>query len=271
MRLPYVTPDGEVHAIPSPGGTVADFAVAPDASRIAWGVFTSDDAAVTARIIITDGEGGQARTLTEMRYSMDDGPRNLIPFAWSPDLSTLYVAQRYWGIGGYILFDILPDPVMVDVATGTRRSLNATGCNQAALSPDGNTLAYLVYVEDHFDLLLRDLRTGSERRIAGAPKRYQAGDLHFSPDSRFLAYAEAVGDPSSEAFTLHRVDVATGAVQTLLTDVQTDYFDIAGWVGNAAGGFDIVFVTWDGSERIGDSGRELLSPDTFVGSWIEAP
>lgn len=267
----YVTPDGGVHEIPSPTGTVADFEVAPDANLIAWGVFDSDEASVTARVVVTDGEGGQARTVTEMRFTYDEGARNLIPFAWSPDLKTLYVAQRYWGIGGYILFDILPEPMTLDVATGVTQSLEATGCNLVALSPDGNVLAYMVEAEDHQNLILRDLRTGAERQITGTPGHFQAGDLVFSPDSRFLAYAEALGDPTAEAYSLRRVDVTSGATETLIADERTDSFDVAGWVGNASGGFDVVVVLPQGSERVNNSGRTEISEFWFVGSWIEEP
>lgn len=267
----YVTPDGGIHEIPSPPGTMADFAIAPDASMIAWGMFDSDDDGVTARVTLTDGEGGQARVLTEQRHTHEEGARNLIPFAWSPDLNTLYVAQRYWGIGGYILFDILPQPMTLDVATGAMQSLNATDCSLVALAPDGNTLAYLVEADDHQDLILRDLRSGNEQRIAGTPGHYQAGDLLFAPDSRYLAYAEALGNPESEAFSLRRVEVSSGAVETLITDERTDTFNVAGWVGNETGGFDIVVVGSKGSERISSSGRELISEYSFVGSWIEEP
>lgn len=267
----YVTPDGAVHEIPAPAGTLADFKVAPDASQIAWGVFDSDDTGVTTRIVLSNGEGEGARVVTEKRFTYEEGTRNLIPFAWSPDLRTLYVAQRYWGIGGYILFDILPDPLTLDVATGELRSLNITECSLVALSPDGNTLAYLVDADDHLDLILRDLRTGNEQRIAGTPGHHQAGDLLFSPDSRYLAYAEALGIPESEAFFLRRVEVASGAVVTLIADERTDEFDVAGWVGNEAGGFDIVIVGPQGSERVSDGGRTLISEYTFVGSWIEEP
>ena len=267
----YVTPDGGTHQIPPPPGTMADFKIAPDASAIAWGMFDSDDNGVTARVVLTDGEGEEARVLTEQRYTQDEGARNLIPFAWSPDLSTVYVAQRYWGIGGYILFDILPQPMTLDVATGAMQSLDATDCSLVALSPDGNTLAYLVEADDHQDLILRDLRTGNEQRIAGTPGHFQAGDLLFSPDSRTLAYAEALGNPENEAFSLRRVEVQSGAVETLVTDERTDTFDIAGWASNEAGGFDVVVVTAQGSERIGDSSRVLLSEYSFVGSWIEEP
>ncbi|MBN1921458.1 MAG: zinc-ribbon domain-containing protein [Anaerolineae bacterium] len=267
----YVTPDGGIHEIPSPPGTMADFAVAPDASMIAWGMYDSDDDGVTARVTLTDGEGGQARVLTEQRHTHEEGARNLIPFAWSPNLSTLYVAQRYWGIGGYILFDILPQPMTLDVATGATQSLNATDCSLVALSPDGNTLAYLVEADDHQDLILRDLRTNNEQRVTGTPGHFQAGDLLFSPDSRYLAYAEALGNPESEAFSLRRVEVSSGAVETLIADERTDTFNVAGWVGNEAGGFDVVVVGSKGSERISNSGRELISEYSFVGSWIEEP
>lgn len=219
--------------------------------------------------MLTNGEGEQARTVTEVRHSHEEGARNLIPFAWSPDLGTLYVAQRYWGIGGYILFDILPEPMTLDVATGTTASLNATDCSLVALSPDGNVLAYLVNADDHNDLILRDLRTGAEQRIAGTPGRYQAGDLVFSPDSRYLAYAEALGNPDAEAYSLRRVEVASGAVETLITDEAAEWFDVAGWVSNTAGGFDVVTVKREGSERVTTEGRELLSQYWFVGSWIE--
>jgi len=267
----YVTPDGGTHQIPSPPGTMADFAIAPDASAIAWGMFDSDDAGVTARVVLTNGEGEETRVLTEQRYTHDEGARNLIPFAWSPDLNTVYVAQRYWGIGGYILFDILPQPMTLDVATGAMQSLDATDCSLVALAPDGNTLAYLVEADDHQDLILRDLRSGNEQRVAGTAGHFQAGDLLFSPDSRYLAYAEALGNPENEAFSLRRVEVQSGAVETLVTDERTDTFDIAGWVGNEAGSFDVVVVTSQGSERISDGNRVLLSELTFVGSWIEEP
>jgi len=67
------------------------------------------------------------------------------------------------------------------------------------------------------------------------------------------------------------VEVASGAVVTLIADERTDEFDVAGWVGNEAGGFDIVIVGPQGSERVSDGGRTLISEYTFVGSWIEEP
>ena len=56
----------------------------------------------------------------------------------------------------------------------------------ASWSPNGRSLAYSKFVEGSWDLFIRDLRSGRERRLTRTP--YDEVDPVWSPDGRLLAF-----------------------------------------------------------------------------------
>ncbi len=249
--------------LPAPGGAYPAFSVRPDGSQLTWSIAEDLGEALLSRLYLADGLVLNPRLLVTRTYSYAAGPRYLDPFAWSSDGRTLYAAQMYAGIGGYILFPWKPYALAIDTATGVVRALNVPTCGcDAALSPDGLTFAYLNYVDGRQDLVLRDLATGAERVIPGTPGYGQCGDLRFTSDSARLVYAEAQGDPSAgpERYNLRLVSLASGEVTPLLSAVEEPSLRVVGWLEG-----DVVIVTESGSERVNAAGRAHFSPYRYIG------
>lgn len=262
MRLlPSATP--RALPLPAPGGAYPAFSVRPDGSQLAWSVSEDLGDALLSRLYLADGSGLNPRLLVTRTYSYTIGPRYFDPFAWSPDGKTVYAAQMYAGIGGYILFPWRPYSLAINTANGAVRALNAPTCGcDAALSPDGLTFAYLNYVNGRQDLVLRDLVTGVERVIPGTPGYGQCGDLRFTSDGARLVYAEARGnpDPLPERYNLRLVSLASGEVTPLLSAVEEPSLRVIGWLEG-----DVVIVTESGSERVNAAGRTHFSPYHYIG------
>lgn len=263
VLLPGNTPTALT--MPGDGGAYPAFAIRPDGEQIAWSDSEDLGEALRSRLYLTDGWGQNARLLLERTYSYaDDGARYLDPFAWSPGRGTLYAAQMPAGIGGYILFPWKPDAWAINTSTGAATPLNAPTCGcDAALSPDGLTFAYLNATEGRQDLVLRYLPTGAERVIPGTAGYAQCGDLRFTADGAWLAYAEAQGDPSlaPERYNLRLVSLASGDVIPLLTAVEEPSLRVVGWLDG-----DVVIVTEAGSERVNAGGRAVFSPYRYIGA-----
>lgn len=151
-------------------------------------------------------------------------------YTFTPDGGSLVFAardagrQEAWSTN----FDLYQSPV-----DGSRAPRDLTAANPAwdtypAFSPDGKTLAYAAatrpgFEADRFHVVLRDLATGSERRIAEEWDR-STGPLLFSPDGRTLF--TATEDTGQQP--LFAIDVATGRVRKLAAEGHVESPALAG-------------------------------------------
>jgi len=144
-------------------------------------------------------------------------------YAVSPDGSTVVFSakdvgrEEAWSTN----FDLFVVPS--DGSAAPRRITTSPAWDtQPRFSPDGKTLAYLAmsrpgYEADRFDVILREWRTGAERkitlRVGDGPRddRSPAG-IVFSADGKLLyATADSLGE-----HPLFAVDVATGKARRLV-------------------------------------------------------
>ena len=121
-----------------------------------------------------------------------------------------------------------------------------------ALSPDGRRAALGEYADRGFDLLIRDLASGSVARVA--INGTVLVDPVFSPDGRELYFA---GAGASQG--LHRVD-ASGAARPELIDPTTTG---AGHTAMGSSG-DVLFVGTTGVPRIYRHSLSGRSPDSAL-------
>jgi Tol biopolymer transport system component/predicted Ser/Thr protein kinase len=92
----------------------------------------------------------------------------------------------------------------------------------AAMSPDGNYVAYVVNHEGDESLWLRHLASESNAQIV-APDRVQYNSLRFSPDGSYIYYShtQLASGTASEEYDLYRTPVLGGTPQVLVKDIDS--------------------------------------------------
>jgi tricorn protease len=87
-----------------------------------------------------------------------------------------------------------------------------------AWSPDGRSIAYWSDDSGEYDLYVRDLATGSRRKIAAFKDGYRYR-LHWSPDSKKLAWID-------QALNVQLVDIATGQIKNIARQKSMSHFGL---------------------------------------------
>jgi eukaryotic-like serine/threonine-protein kinase len=92
----------------------------------------------------------------------------------------------------------------------------------AAMSPDGNYVAYVVNQEGSESLWLRHLASDSNAQIVN-PQRVQYNALRFSPDGSYIYYShtQLASGTASEEYDLYRTPVLGGTPQLLVKDIDS--------------------------------------------------
>jgi len=93
----------------------------------------------------------------------------------------------------------------------------------AAMSPDGNYLAYVLNNEGNESLWLRHLSSESNVQII-PPQRVAYSALRFSPDGSHIYYSHTLlaSGQASQEYDLYRIPVLGGTPQLLVKDIDTN-------------------------------------------------
>jgi tricorn protease len=88
-----------------------------------------------------------------------------------------------------------------------------------AWSPDGRSIAYWSDESGEYDLYVRELATGSRKKVASFKDGYRY-QLYWSPDSKKLAWID-------QALNVQLADVATGRVQDIARQKSMSHFGLS--------------------------------------------
>src|SRR5215510_8099953 len=89
---------------------------------------------------------------------------------------------------------------------------------EAAISPDGNYVAYIAPTGETHSLWIRHISTGSDTRVAGPPSG-RFGELTFSPNGDYLYYVTEAEDQKGSQW-LFQIPVFGGTPRKLVGDVD---------------------------------------------------
>jgi len=92
----------------------------------------------------------------------------------------------------------------------------------AAMSPDGNYVAYVLNNEGDESLWLRHLASDSNVQIV-SPQRVEYNALRFAPDGSYIYYShtELASGQASQEYDLYRTPVLGGTPQLLVKDIDS--------------------------------------------------
>jgi dipeptidyl aminopeptidase/acylaminoacyl peptidase len=222
------------HLYPDGGGFVRHWDTWADGTRSHLFVVSLGGVGAAAGGDAGAAPGSETAAVDVMRGMEADAPSKpsggTEEFAFTPDGRSLVFAardagrQEPWSTN----FDLYQAPV-----DGSHPPQDLTTANPAwdtypAFTPDGKTLVYAAatrpgFESDRFHIVVRDLASGHERRIAEAWDR-SPGPFVISADGRTLyTTADDVGQTP-----LFAIDIASGKVQKLVAEGHADGPALAG-------------------------------------------
>jgi Tol biopolymer transport system component len=210
------------------GEFVADVALSPDRSRVAFGLFTARTGGGPggSDIVIASAEPGGERTMVAPR----DRPGMLLaaPY-WSPDGQGLIFEAV--GLGASNLPTITADWINLD---GSGRRTIAALARYPSISPDGKKVVYTLAKQTGDALVEQPLAGGEAREIIPEGDFLVIAYPRYSPDGSQIAFA-GVGDSimtGPPGLPLLPEPASSPASPKLLPDSGQD-----DWRGVAAHGF----------------------------------
>ncbi|MBV9080349.1 MAG: S9 family peptidase, partial [Elusimicrobia bacterium] len=188
------------------------------------------DGKVTHTFAVAAGDGA-TRDLTPGRHDYPPfqlgGPRQ---YDISPDSRELVVVSNH---DPHPETSTNNDLFVIDLTKPGAQPRNITGSNPAydgspKYSPDGRLIAYRMqrqpaYESDLIRLAVIDRASGQSRSLTEQYKNW-IDDFEWTPDSRSID----VTGPFEGVNPIRRVNVASGAMTTLLSDATIDAFRVAG-------------------------------------------
>ena len=149
----------------------------PDGKRIAFGSTRGQKGNID--IFVMDADGSNAIRMTN-HAAPEQGP------VWAADGQSLYFTGERDG-RGEIYRVWLADKRVDRITAGIDRAI------MPATSPDGRYLAYAAQTIMNFQIMLRDLTTGTTQQVSSGGGSCRPS---FSPDSKELAFVKIAQEPS---------------------------------------------------------------------------
>jgi eukaryotic-like serine/threonine-protein kinase len=153
-------------------------------------------------------------------------------FSFSPDGDSLYFTRRTKGT------EAQSDIFRVPVLGGIPVKIAAETQGWLSLSPNGDKISYArcYYREDEFcSLWIADAADGkNEKMLVSRPRPIRIGDNKISPDGRTIAFAVGQSENAANEFSLHAVDIETGAERELSPEKFFNIKHLA-WLPNQSG------------------------------------
>ncbi len=172
-----------------PGEFVADVALSPDGTRIAFGVFTAGTSGPGGSDIAVALVGSSASGYTVVVPRDRPGMLLAAP-SWSPD-GTALVFEGV-GLGANGKPTIISDWVAAD---GSGRRTVVENARFPTLSPDGREVAYVKSRPTGDSLYARPLDGGPERQLLSETQFVAIIGPRYSPDGASIAFAGVADQP----------------------------------------------------------------------------
>jgi dipeptidyl aminopeptidase/acylaminoacyl peptidase len=204
-------------------------ALSPDATQVAY----SSNVSSRFGLWIAPVRGGEPRCLLEFP---DQAVRQI---AWSPDGRSLVFTADHDGDEQYQIYRLPSEggrPEKLSTADDRQHRLAAD-----PYDPSGRYLIYAANDRDETvqDLVIRDLKTGSEHRhIPVGKASYQAGRV--SPDGRWLLVEGFNSNLDSDCYL---VDLTRPDADPVKVTDGSAYFDPVGWTADSTG-FYLLTTAW---------------------------
>jgi dipeptidyl aminopeptidase/acylaminoacyl peptidase len=204
-------------------------ALSPDATEVAY----SSNISGRFALWVAPVRGGEPRCLADLP---DQAVRQI---AWAPDGKSLVFAADRNGDEQYQIYRL-------PAAGGTPERLTTVDDRQHKLAadpydPSGQYLIYAANDRDETvqDLVIRDLRDGTERRhIPVGKASFQPNRV--SPDGRWLLVEGFNSNIDSDCYLL---DLTTPGAQPVRVTDGSAYFDPLGWAADSTG-FYLLTTMW---------------------------